>query len=178
VWKVFRDEGANEYATWMLEYWNGNPPGDYYPGDEYVDWLGLSCQNWWSGTTGRQGPYRSLGELVSPNYDYWTSVHKDKPIMIGEMSTEKHSVRWAAHRSGGLESLWRPDEGCHIQKRGNASLAGEGEIRRTLCGHEAGNCGYGQGEAPTARVLSKRQPEGRVSTARWNPKGLRRTAGP
>lgn len=91
MWKVFRDEGANEYATWMLEYWNGNPPGDYYPGDEYVDWLGLSCQSWWSGTTGRQGPYRSLGELVSPNYDYWTSVHKDKPIMIGEMSTEKHT---------------------------------------------------------------------------------------
>ena len=29
-----------------------------------------------------------------------------------------HSVRWAALRSGGLKSLWRSDEGRHIQKRG------------------------------------------------------------
>lgn len=29
-----------------------------------------------------------------------------------------HSVRWAAHRSGGLKSLWRSDEGRYIQKRG------------------------------------------------------------
>ena len=29
-----------------------------------------------------------------------------------------HSVRWAAHGSGGLKSLWLSDEGSHIQKRG------------------------------------------------------------
>ena len=28
------------------------------------------------------------------------------------------SVCWAAPRSGGLESLWRSDEGRHIRKRG------------------------------------------------------------
>ena len=35
------------------------------------------------------------------------------------------SVRWAARCSGGLKSLWRSNEGRHIQKRGViASLAG------------------------------------------------------
>ena len=29
-----------------------------------------------------------------------------------------HSVRWAASRSGGLKSLWRPGEGRHIRTRG------------------------------------------------------------
>jgi hypothetical protein len=29
-----------------------------------------------------------------------------------------HSVRWTALKSGGLKSLWLPDEGGHIQKRG------------------------------------------------------------
>ena len=29
-----------------------------------------------------------------------------------------HSVRWAAHGSGGFKSLWRPDEGRHIQQAG------------------------------------------------------------
>ena len=33
-------------------------------------------------------------------------------------SQSSHSVRWAAPRSGGLKSLWRSDEGRHIQKRG------------------------------------------------------------
>jgi hypothetical protein len=28
------------------------------------------------------------------------------------------SVRWAARCSGGLKSLWRPDEGRHIRTRG------------------------------------------------------------
>jgi hypothetical protein len=28
-----------------------------------------------------------------------------------------HSVRWTALKSGGLKSLWLPDEGSHIQKR-------------------------------------------------------------
>jgi len=36
------------------------------------------------------------------------------------------SARWAARCSGGLKSLWRSDEGRHIQEAGfAASLAGE-----------------------------------------------------
>ena len=31
---------------------------------------------------------------------------------------EARSVCWAAPRSGGLKSLWRSDEGRHIQRRG------------------------------------------------------------
>ncbi len=30
---------------------------------------------------------------------------------------EARSVRWAAHESGGLKSLWRSDEERHIQRR-------------------------------------------------------------
>ena len=58
-------------------------------------------------------------------------------------------MRWAAHGSGGLKSLWFPDGGDHIQESGgNAS------------------------QAPT------QVGEGRVSAVRRNPKGMRRTAGP
>ena len=31
--------------------------------------------------------------------------------------SREHSVRWAAHESGGLKSLWRSDEERHIQRR-------------------------------------------------------------
>jgi hypothetical protein len=42
------------------------------------------------------------------------SVSTDAKYRGGVM----HSVRWAARCSGGLKSLWRSDEGRHIQKRG------------------------------------------------------------
>ena len=32
--------------------------------------------------------------------------------------SRRHSVRWAASRSGGFKSHWCPDEGRYIQKRG------------------------------------------------------------
>ena len=51
----------------------------------------------------------------------------------------------------------------------------ETEPRKTLHGHEAGNGGNSQGEVPT---LGLDNLEGRVSIARWNPKGLRRSTGP
>jgi len=56
-------------------------------------------------------------------------------------------VRWAAHGSGGLKSLWRSDEGRHISKSGgNASLAGykitggQGVHREVESGGLAENC--------------------------------------
>jgi len=37
------------------------------------------------------------------------------PVKGGGLS---RSVRWTALKSGGLKSLWLPDEGGYIQKRG------------------------------------------------------------
>ena len=45
-------------------------------------------------------------------------------------------VRRATHCSGGLKSLCRSNEERHIQKRGGASLAREGDVWRSLHGHE------------------------------------------
>ena len=60
-----------------------------------------------------------------------------------------HSVRRAAHESGGLKSLCRSDEERHIQRRGVMS-----------------------------RWLRRKYGEDRVSTARWNAKGLRKIHAP
>lgn len=37
------------------------------------------------------GPYKSLDNIISPIYDNLASAHKDKPIMLGEISTEHHA---------------------------------------------------------------------------------------
>ena len=90
VHRIYGEEGANENVMWVLEYWADNSPGDYYPGDEHVDWLALSAQNWWL-HWGRHKtqPYRYLKDIISKNYELLSSVHKNKPIMLGEISCSK-----------------------------------------------------------------------------------------
>lgn len=49
MWQVYEDSGANEYATWVWEIYadtsstRADSPSRYYPGDRYVDWIGLSA---------------------------------------------------------------------------------------------------------------------------------------
>jgi len=42
------------------------------------------------------------------------AIHSDRRAGV----SRGHSVRWTALKSGGFKSLWLPDEGSHIQKRG------------------------------------------------------------
>lgn len=83
--KVFEDNGANEYATWVWELYcphvpTVDSPNRYYPGDEYVDWIGLSAYN-------RSGIHLSRGSfegIVGSTYHSMRQSHKDKPIMMAE----------------------------------------------------------------------------------------------
>ncbi len=74
---------------------------------------------------------------------------------------------------------WSPSgvrmRGAVSEGGGNASLAGEsGRYGEAYTGTKA-KAGHSQGR-PAAATRST--PEGRVSTARWNPKGMRRSTGP
>ena len=44
-------------------------------------------------------------------------------VTVFDKSERQDSVRWAAHESGGLQSLRRSDEGAVSKGRGNASSA-------------------------------------------------------
>jgi hypothetical protein len=85
IWKISEDEGANDYVTWVLEYHVDFPVEGFYPGDRYVDWIGLSAYN--RKALEQYYGYRYLNELVSKPYGYFRKTHKDKPIMIAEFGT-------------------------------------------------------------------------------------------
>jgi hypothetical protein len=96
IWSIFEKEGANEYATWV---WNptlsrvnysGQSVGQldrYYPGDRYVDWIGMHCHDL---SSQKHGP-GELSTMFGRAYAYMRKSHPSKPIMIPETSTDKGS---------------------------------------------------------------------------------------
>ena len=109
VVRIFRVEGATN-ASWV---WAPNiiyqtPVNsierqradleNLYPGDDWVDWIGLSIYN-----DGARHPWRSFGQLFDGSYRIVTSIC-DKPMMIAELGvTEQGAPRgqskaqWIAH---------------------------------------------------------------------------------
>jgi hypothetical protein len=87
VWQIFEDNGANKYATWVWEVITpectegiADPPNPYYPGDKYVDWIGLSTYSRNQFGTGNM----SYNQLSAGTYHEMLRTHHDKPIMQAE----------------------------------------------------------------------------------------------
>lgn len=83
---------TNNYS-YPLDTWNFAPA--YYPGKDYVDWLGLSVY----GQQFKDEPWASVQSLVDWPYEEMCRLDPDKPIMIAEWATGEfpHSgnkARW------------------------------------------------------------------------------------
>ena len=102
-----RARGANN-IQWMfhtnnysypLDTWNFAP--SYYPGKEYVDWLGLSVY----GQQFKDEPWASVQSLVDWPYEEMCRLDPEKPVMIAEWATGEfpHSGNKAEWIKEGLE---------------------------------------------------------------------------
>jgi hypothetical protein len=85
IWELFEKKGANKYATWVIEYHVDELLPGYWPGDEYIDWIGLSGYNRkpWEHVYG----YRYLNQLIGKPYSYLRSANLNKPLMLSECGT-------------------------------------------------------------------------------------------
>jgi hypothetical protein len=91
VWEIFERKGTNQYATWV---WNPcteqgkDTANGYYPGSDYVDWIGLNAYNW-GGVRGKNARgFSSLFGLA-----YRTHVKKGLPMMICETGVNESRVK-------------------------------------------------------------------------------------
>lgn len=57
-----------------------NVPAQYYPGDAYVDWLGISAY----GMQTLDDPWISFRNSVGPSYDQLSRLSAEKPIFLAE----------------------------------------------------------------------------------------------
>jgi len=89
MWEHFEAKGANKYVTWLWEFYCQNPgirtnniddPERYYPGDRFVDWIGMSTYN--------RDRYRvsqhPLRDLIWNHYVTMRKRHPTKPIILAE----------------------------------------------------------------------------------------------
>lgn len=87
VWAPNADSSPGGVDTSSWNNWR-----NYYPGDAYVDWVGIDGYNW--GTTLCAACWQSFGEIMDPIYrDYGAR----KPIMVAET---------ASTESGGNKAAW------------------------------------------------------------------------
>jgi hypothetical protein len=99
AWRHMHDLFVAAGATNVTWVWCPNvdvdgstaPFGQFYPGDDYVDWTGLNGYNW-----GAPG-WTSFARLFGSSYDALRRVAPAKPIMIGET---------ASAESGGSKASW------------------------------------------------------------------------
>lgn len=104
IYSIFEEEGANKNTLWV---WNPNEKSfpafawnnadNYYPGDEYVDIVGLTGYNtgdYYDGET-----WRSFNEIYDPIYAQMAPQY-EQPLMITEFACSSY---------GGDKAAWVED---------------------------------------------------------------------
>jgi beta-mannanase len=99
---LFTQVGATnvEWVWCPNVWWTGSlatDPGAYYPGDGYVDWLGLDGYNKTSQS------WMSFSQIFSYAYSHITAIAA-KPLMIAEMASGEATATQAA--AGDSKAAW------------------------------------------------------------------------
>jgi hypothetical protein len=86
--KIFKEENATKIIWVFCPNVPDVPSSSYralYPGDEYVDWVGLDGYNW--GTTQSWSQWLSFKDIFTDSYNTITTIAPNKPLMIAEVNS-------------------------------------------------------------------------------------------
>jgi hypothetical protein len=88
IYEVFEEMGVDNVVwTWIHVGWIGheNTVKSFYPGDEYVDWIGYDPFNYY---ICRDNEWRSPGQAIGRWYNWLQrNGFDDKPVLLGEYGT-------------------------------------------------------------------------------------------
>lgn len=113
VHSIFKEEGATN-VTWVWApnevYLEDRVPLSskiemFYPGAEYVDWVGVSSFNW--GGSYKQNRWRSPSEMFGPSVDSLKQF--GKPLIIAETASVELET------DAGKKALWIGDLSAYVQ---------------------------------------------------------------
>ena len=119
---IFKEEGANNAKfMWSPNY--ASPPQveapcndlrRLYPGDNYVDYIGVSVYNWGSDTSRGPGWKNGLQDLVDPFLNEMALEHPGKEVILAETGTSHDQP---------LETIqqWIAESYAYLATRGTVS---------------------------------------------------------
>jgi hypothetical protein len=104
VHRIFQSVGATN-VTWV---WCPNvdlgplaPLAPLYPGDAFVDWVGLDGYNWGTNPAGHQGGWETFDQVYRSTYNRLVNkIAPRKPIIVSEVGSTEH---------GGSKAAWITD---------------------------------------------------------------------
>ncbi len=93
---VFRIQGVKN-VRWVWSVYHSNVAGkswndiaSYWPGDERVNWIGISAVNWSRGNRPGWKEWKSFSDIVEACYREIAWRYPNKPIFITEMACANH----------------------------------------------------------------------------------------
>ena len=104
VHKYFVKEGAFN-AIWVWNPWKATAVKDYFPGKDYVDWIGITSLNY--GSKSPDQKWYSMEELYAP-FHKQQIINSGIPVMLAEMGSI---------RSDGRQNEWFKDAANSISKK-------------------------------------------------------------
>jgi hypothetical protein len=104
VWRhvhsLFEQAGAdNVYWVWSPNIDNADP-ALFFPGDEYVDWVGLVGFN-----NSAWGLWRTFSEIFGPTYQRITEISA-RPVIITEVGTTEGSARVGGDKAAWIRNMY------------------------------------------------------------------------
>ncbi|TPV35569.1 glycosyltransferase [Paucihalobacter ruber] len=101
IYKLFEDCGSDN-AVWVWNPWKSEGMQNYFPGDDYVDWIGITGLNY--GIYNEDQHWYSFQELYHP---FHNEIKKftEKPVMIAEFGSLKEGGNQAVWLEEGLKSI-------------------------------------------------------------------------
>jgi len=109
VWTIFRNVGAFN-VTWVwcpnIPFGGSIPMADIYPGNSYVDWLGIDGYN--SGTD-HGASWTSVATTFDAGFTELLAVNNTKPVMIAETGCSENGgdkAAWIADLFSRLQSTY------------------------------------------------------------------------
>ena len=97
---IFHQEGASN-VSFIFSPWRGTAFEQYYPGDEYVDWVGLTLLNY--GKASGDGEWYSFDEIYSEFTPYTKKLNK--PVILAEFGSTRYGGNQARWLSDAFESI-------------------------------------------------------------------------
>ena len=128
IWNIFHQQGVTNVSFVWCPGVSGVDPTPYYPGDQYVDWIGFDGYDRTGSTT--------FTEVFADSYDQW--VGHGKPMMVAETgSRAPDQAAYLESIGTGMPRAARLQGGRVLRRFGSRRRLGAGR-GRTHCLRSAG----------------------------------------